>query len=187
LTTDPAPRSHFRLLTYVLSVRRLHLALVSYSIALGLTCGALWFSGLSLDKIQPEQNQLRDVAVLDAPGGTTDRTLRVEYNAPPAGSCVKFSQHLLRQMRPGTPTFYSLGSTMSGGGFGTPNGATLIELARRVKSQDFVQMLSIPASIPDGQYEYVYRSVYTCVWLGGLIQRRIPYEAPPVQIRIGPP
>jgi hypothetical protein len=76
---------------------------------------------------------------------------------------------------------------MSGAGFRGPDEATPAALPQRAKSQDFVQMLAIPASIPDGQYEYVFRSVYTCLWLGGLIQRRIRYEAPPIPVRVGPP
>jgi hypothetical protein len=187
LTGDPAPRPRFWPRTYVISVRRLHLGLFSYSIALGLTCGTLWLAGLSFDKTQPVRTRIVDTAVLDAPDNTTEKTLRVELTAPPAGNCVKLSEHLLRQVGPGPQTFYPLGSSMSGDGFRTPDDATPAAPPRRVKSQDFVQMLAIPASIPDGQYEYVFRSVYTCLWLGGLIQRRIPYEAPPIRIRVGPP
>lgn len=187
MANDPAPRSRFWPLTYVMSVRRLHLGLFSYSIALGLTCGTLWLTGLNFDKTQPVQTRIVDAAVLDASDSTTEKTLRVELTAPPAGNCVKLSEHLLRQVGPGPQTFYPLGSSMSGAGFRAPDEVAPAALPQRVKSQDFVQMLAIPASIPDGQYEYVFRSVYTCLWLGGLIQRRIEYEAPRIPVRVGPP
>jgi hypothetical protein len=186
LATDPAPHSRFWPLRCVLSAWRTQLGWISFATALSVTWGGLWLIGLGFEKAQPVETAVDNVAVLDAPKGTTQRTLRVEITAPPSGNCIRFSQQFLHQDGPGTSTFYPLGSSMSGDGFGTRNGATVDVRTPAAKRLDFVLMLAIPASIPDGRYQYVFRSVYTCLWLGGLIQRRILFEAPPVSLRVGP-
>jgi hypothetical protein len=173
--------------TRVLSASNKHLGWMSFALVLAITWGGLWMLGWGLEKSQPVQTVVGNVVVLDAPAGTKERTLRVEFNAPPPGNCVKLSQHLLHRIGPGTAILYPLGSSMSGEGFRSPTGEMMQVLPLRVVPQDYVQMLSIPASIPDGRYEYVYRSMYTCLWLGGLVVRRIMYEAPPIPVRIGPP
>ena len=74
---------------------------------------------------------------------------------------------------------------MNGAGFGSRNGAGFGMQPNSTKPLDFVMILALPANIPDGEYRYVYRSLYTCLWLGGLVQRRILYEAPPIPVRVG--
>jgi hypothetical protein len=186
LATDPAPHARFWPLSYLLSAWRTQLGWISFATALSVTWGGLWLIGLGFEKAQPVETVVGNVAVLSAPKGTTQRTLRVEITAPPRGNCIRFSQRFLHQDGPGTSTFYPLGSSISGGGFKPGDGSAVDAQTPTAKQLDFVLMLSIPASIPDGRYQYVFRSVYTCLWLGGLVQRRILFEAPPVSIRVGP-
>jgi hypothetical protein len=186
LAIDPAPRSRFWPLRYLLSAWRTQLGWTSFAVALSATWGGLWLIGLGFEKAQPVETVVDNVAVLYAPKGTAQRTLRVEITAPPRGNCVRFSQQFLHQVAPGTSTFYPLGSSISSDGFNTGISPTVDVQTPAAKRLDFVLMLSIPASIPDGHYQYVFRSLYTCLWLGGLVQRRILFEAPPVSLRVGP-
>jgi hypothetical protein len=186
LATDPASRPHFWALRCVLSAWRTQLGWISFAVALSATWGGLWLIGFGFEKAQPVETVVDNVAVLYAPRGTAQRTLRVEITAPPRGNCVRFSLQFLHHDGPGASTFYPLGSSISGDGFNTGIGPAVDAHTPAAKPLDFVLMLSIPASIPDGQYQYVFRSLYTCLWLGGLVQRRILFEAPPVSLRVGP-
>jgi hypothetical protein len=140
---------------------------------------------LSLEKAQPVETVISHVEVLEPPKGATGRSLRVAITAPPPGKCIRISSQFLHWVGPGTPTFYALGATMNGAGFGGRDGTGFAMQTDSRKPLDFVMILALPANIPDGEYHYVYRSLYTCLWLGGLVQRRILYEAPPMPVRVG--
>jgi len=158
---------------------------VSFAIVLSFTWGCLWLAGLSLEKAQPVETVISHVEVLEPPKGATGRSLRVAITAPPPGQCIRISSQFLHWVGPGTPTFYALGATMNGAGFGGRDGTGFAMQTDSRKPLDFVMILALPANIPDGEYHYVYRSLYTCLWLGGLVQRRILYEAPPMPVRVG--
>ena len=188
MAINSARRSRFGLLRCLLSAWRTQLGLTSFAIALSVTWGGLWLAGWGLEKSQPVETVISSVSVLQAPSGSTERTLRVDVTAPPAGNCMRFSQHLLRQTEAGVLTSYPLGSSMSGNGFDTGSDAAFgVQPPPPPNAQEFVLMLSIPASVPNGKYEYIFRSIYTCLWLGGFVQRRIFFEAPPVPFQVVSP
>jgi hypothetical protein len=157
----------------------------SFAIILSFTWGSLWLAGLSLEKAQPVETVISRVELLEPPEDATGRSLRVTVTAPPPGKCIRISSHFLYGNESGTPTFYPLGATMNGAGFRNRKGAGFGMQPDPTKPLEFVMILALPANIPDGDYQYVYRSLYTCLWLGGLVQRRILYEAPPIPVRAG--
>lgn len=187
LDPNPPHRSGFWPLKYLRSAWRTHLGWISFTLMLTFTWGGLWVVGWALGNAQPVHVVVNNVAVLDALNGMAGRTLRIEITVPPAGNCFRLSNHFLFADAAGAPTFYALGSAMNGGGFGARNGAGFGMHEPPGKPLDFVMIFSIPPSIPMGQYQYVYRSLHTCLWMGGLVQRRILYKAPPIPVRIGPP
>ena len=187
LTTDAADRSRFWLLRCLLAAWRTRLGWISCALVLAFTWGGLWLAGWSLGRAQPVEVAVNSVKVLDGLDGMAGRTLRVAITVPPPGNCFRLSNHFLFSEGTRQPTFYALGSAMNGGGFRLRNGAGFGMPEPPGKPMDFVMMFSIPPSIPAGQYQYVYRSLHTCLWLGGLVQRRILYEAPPILVRVGPP
>jgi hypothetical protein len=187
LTTDAAYRGRFWLVRYLRAAWRTHLGWISFTLVLALTWGGLWTAGWALGAAQPVEVVVHDVQVLDALNGTAGRTLRIEVTVPPPGNCFRLSNHFLYSDEARTPTFYALGSAMNGGGFRFRNGAGFGMQTPSGKPLDFAILFSIPPSIPPGRYQYIYRSLHTCLWMGGLVQRRILYEAPPIPVRIGPP
>jgi hypothetical protein len=187
LAVDPVPTSRFWPLTYLRHAWSTQLGLLSFSIVLALTWGGLWLAGWGLGQAQPVEVVIKSVEVLTPPDGTTDRTLRVEITAPAPGSCLRLSYQFLHQDGPGEEAFYALGTTMNGDGFRDRHGAGFGMEAPSGKPLDFALMLPLSSAIPAGQYHYVYRSVYTCLWLGGIVQRRLMFEAPAVPLHLGPP
>lgn len=187
MATDPSYHPRFWPVRYVLSAWRTHLGWMSFALVLAFTWGGLWSAGWALGRAQPVEIVINHVEQLDALNGTAGRTLRVEITIPAPGNCFRLSNHFLFSDEAGTPTFYTLGSAMNGGGFGLRNGVGFGMHEPPGKPLNFAMVFSIPPSIPPGQYQYVYRSLHTCLWFGGLVQRRILYEAPPIMVRIGPP
>ncbi len=187
MATDPSYRPRFWPVRYVLSAWRTHLGWTSFALVLALTWGGLWSVGWALGNAQPLEVVIGHVEVLDALNGTAGKTLKVAITVPPPGNCVRLSNHFLFSDGAGSPTIYALGSSMNGGWFRFRNGVAFGMHDPPGKPKSFAMVFSIPPSIPPGQYQYVYRSLHTCLWFGGLVQRRILYEAPPIPIRIGPP
>ena len=58
-------------------------------------------------------------------------------------------------------------------------------LAQMLKGLRPVQMPELVGQVAR-VYTFLYRSVYVCSWLGGLITRRLHYDSPPVSVRVGP-
>jgi hypothetical protein len=136
-----------------------------------------WIAGSYFEQSQPVQTQIRSVTVTEVPPGSIERSLRIEIVSPPATNCTRMSQQLLYRFDNGSHTFYPLGSALNGSGF---NSSMKIGQAL-----SFVLILSVPSGTPAGEYMFIHRSVYTCTYLGGFLERRITYEAPPVPVHMG--
>ncbi len=136
-----------------------------------------WIAGNYFEHSQPVQTQVRSVTVMDVPPGSIERSLRIEIQSPPAPNCVRISQQLLYQFNNGSHIFYPLGSALNGGGFNRS--------WRSDRPLSFVLILSVPSGTPPGEYMFVHRSIYTCSYLGGFVERRIVFEAPQVPVLVG--
>jgi hypothetical protein len=157
-----------------------HLGWITVAIALTLTWGSLWFTGRTFAAMQPVTSAVGSVEMVNAPPRTVIQMLRVAIESPHTSNCTRESQIILYRSEHGTPATYPLGSTMSGDGL---PGMIWSSATRH----DFILNLPIPPAIPDGEYELMYRSVYSCSWLGGLIQRQLHQDSPPVPVRVGTP
>ena len=163
----------------VLASWRTPLGWISFAIALSLTWGGLWLAGWTFTQMQPVKSEVRSVKTLNAPARTVVQMLQVVIATPHTANCTRLSQNMLFQDEHGTASIYPLGSSMSGDGLGIG--------WMSVTQHDFVLNLPIPAAIPDGEYKFLYRSVYLCSWLGGVIQNRLHYDSLPVLVRVGTP
>jgi len=172
-------------MTCLASAWRSNLGWVSALATLALTWGGLWTAGWSLEQGQPVTSKILTVEVLQARTDAVARTLRVEFTTPHPGNCIRFAIEGLYQETAGVPVYYPLGTALNGSGFAGRNGATFGTRTQVSQPLNFVVMLALPSTIPDGLYQFVYRSLYTCSWLGGFVVRRIQYEAPPVPVWVG--
>jgi hypothetical protein len=179
LAADPAPLSHLWPLTCVLTVWRTHLGWVSFAIVLSLTWSGLWFAGWTYQAMQPVRSEISSVELLDVPARPVIQMLRVMIDSPHSGECTRLSQTMLFKSEHGKAIIYPLGSSISGDGLGL-NWTS-------VTQHDFVLNLPVPPAIPDGNYKFLYRSVFVCSWLGGLIQRQLHFDSQPFAIRLGAP
>ncbi len=156
-----------------------HLGMASCTIALSLTWGGLWLAGRTYAAMQAVKSEITGVELLNIPTRTVNQMLRVTIESPHSGDCTRLSQTMLFQGGRGKVFIYPLGASMSGDG---------LDLAwPSATRHDFLLNLPIPPAIPDGEYRFLYRSVYVCSWLGGLIQRRLHYDSLPVAVRVGAP
>jgi hypothetical protein len=179
LPTDPAPRSHFWPLIWVVSAWRTHLGLLAFLLALGLTWGGLWLDGRAFMGVQPARSEVRRVQVLSASAHSVVPVLQVEIEASHSPNCTRMSQNVLYRQERDSTVVYLLGLSITGDGLGTAWPSAT--------EHGFLLNLPIPSAIPEGEYEYSYRSVYLCSWLGGFLQRRVSFDSPPVPVRVGPP
>ena len=179
MATDPAPVSRFWPVRCVRTVWGTHLGLVSFAISLSLTWGGLWFAGWTYQAMQSVASEISGVELLNIPTRTVIQMLRVTIESPHSGDCTRLSQTMLFRGERSRAVIYPLASSMSGDG--------LDMVWPSAKQHNFVLNLPIPPAIPDGEYNFLYRSVYVCSWLGGLVQRRLHYDSPPVAVRIGAP
>ena len=163
----------------MLAAWRTHLGWISFAIALAFTWGGLWLAGWTFTEMQPVRSEVRSVEVLTAPARAVVQVLRVVIETPHTANCTRLSQNMLFQSDHGVASIYPLGSSMSGDGLGIAWVS--------VTQHDFVLNLPIPPAIPDGEYKFLYRNVYLCSWLWGVIQNRLHYDSPPILVRVGAP
>jgi hypothetical protein len=177
LATDPAPHSRFWPLRSVLAAWSTYLGLVSFAIALSFTWGGLWFAGWTYQAMQPVKSEISGVELLNIPARAVIQMLRVTIESPHSADCTRLSQTMLFKGERGRAIVYPLGSSMSG---------DRLDLAwPSATRHSFVLNLPIPPAVPDGEYRFLYRSIYVCSWLGGLIQRRLHYDS--IVVRVGVP
>jgi hypothetical protein len=155
------------------------------AVTLALTWAGLWAVGSNFEQTQPVVSGIVRAEVLEAPNGTSARTLRAEFTAPTPANCTRFSAASLSRDDAGTPVDIPLGAGLNGSGFGGRYGAVFGTTPRPKQRLGFVVMLALPPDLPDGLYQLLYRSVYTCPLFGGFVVRRILFEAPPVPIWLG--
>jgi hypothetical protein len=186
LAASTTPFARIGPLTMLLASWRTRLGWISMLLTLALTWGSLWAIGRTFEHDQPVESTISSVAVLNPEEGKAGRSLRVEVTTPPPGNCVRMTTELLYQDSPGIPTYYQLGTTFNGSGFGARGGSLFGMPVTPGRPLTFAVVLSIPASIPDGKYQFIYRNLYTCAWFAGLVVWRIQYEVPPVPVWVGP-
>jgi hypothetical protein len=158
---------------------------MSMAVTLAFTWTAIWLIGWHFEQAQPVATRIAHVGLLEAPNGASARTLRVEFNTPPPGNCTRFSEATLYSDGVDVPVEYPLGVGVNGSGFGARNGAVFGTRTPPKQPLTYVVMLPLPPELPDGLYQFVYRSLYTCPFFGGFVVRRIPFEAPPVALTVG--
>ena len=163
----------------MLAAWRTHLGWVSFAIVLSLTWSGLWLAGWTYQAIQPVRSEIGSVELLDVPARPVIQMLRVTIKSPHSSDCTRLSQTMLFQGERGRAIVYPLGSSISGDG--------LDLIWKSATQHEFVLNLPVPPAIPDGNYRFLYRSVYVCSWLGGLIQRQLHFDSQPFSIRLGAP
>jgi hypothetical protein len=173
-------------MTVLRATWRTPLGWMAMGITLLLTWGGLWAVGLSFQKIQPVESLVSNVELIEAPAGMGGRALQVDVTTPAPGSCVRMTTAFLHEDAPGVLTYYLLGTTFNGSGFGARRGSPFGMETVPGRPLSFVVVMSVPPSIPDGKYQFIYRNLYTCQMLAGLVVWRIQYEAPPVTVWVGP-
>jgi hypothetical protein len=165
---------------------RTPLGWIAVVVTLMLTWGSLWAVEWGFQQIQPVESSVSNVTLIEAPVGTGGRTLQVDVTMPAPGNCIRMATAFLHKDAPGVPTFYLLGTTFNGYGFGARGGALFDTRMAPGRPMSFVMVLPVPSSIPDGKYQFIYGNLYSCQVLGGLLVWRIPYAAPPVTVWVGP-
>jgi len=155
------------------------------AVTLALTWTGIWFVGWNFEQVQPVVSAIVRAEVLEAPNGTSARTLRAEFTAPTPANCTRLSLASLRRDDAGTPVDFPLGAGLNGSGFGGRYGAVFGTRTPPKQRLGFAVMLALPPDLPDGLYQLLYQSLYTCPLFGGFVVRRILFEAPPVPVWLG--
>lgn len=141
---------------------------------LGLAVGFVlyWIVGTVLMNGQAVAVEFHQTQVHIVPPSAIRRDLYIQVDAPPARNCTRTSQNLMYRDIDGQRFYYPLSSAMNGRGF--PG-----------SRYNFWLVVSLPSSMPDGDYQFIQRSSYVCSWFGGFINRRLTYQSDPEQIHIG--
>jgi hypothetical protein len=125
--------------------------------------GEEWYAGQ-----QPNLVTIKHIDVRPVPDTKGARWLDVFLVGPPAKNCLRFSQHLLYKDNGSIRQYYPLGSALNGANFSSSD-------------QEIEISLRLPYGLPQGEWWYIDRSVYTCVIWPGLI-KQIQSETPPTKV-----